>query len=460
MIARTGPDLLTNLYQGLRLVILRPDDPKAFRASLDQIAILLIFSAAVHIGLEFLATPPQQGFRPQALSSLAGRYLFFLAAGFAVVRLVSNAAQATGFIVALASVQPFVAAYTVFSAWALKSDALATPDRLRWALGALGVVWMLLIVSRLVRAFFETRAVRGLSCAAIYCLIFATTAAILPPAPLWYTQRSPAVGSAAMRINAEDTFYAQPALLDARLRNVASQRPGVTDLYFLGFASYGHQDIFMREVQDFRTLFDQRFGTRGRSINLINNPRTLQRNPIASVTNLGHVLEALAQRMDAEEDILFLYLTSHGTETRDLSVRLQPLRLNRLQPEDLRRLLDRAGIKWRIIVVQACFSGEFIDALRDEHSLVITASRRDRASFGCNDTRTHSYFGEAFFDRQLRERRSFLEAFDGAKALVTEWEREGGYPPSEPQVAIGAGIATKLKRFEAELLASRPVDRR
>ncbi len=458
MTARTGLEFSANLYQGLRLVLLQPLDRKAFRASLDQIALLLCFSAALHIGLEFLATPPQQGFRPQALSSLAGRYFFFLIAGFAVIRLLPAAAQVTGFIVALASLQPFVAAYTVSMNWALKSDALATPDRLRWALGTLGVVWMLLIVLRLVRAFFETRALRRLLLAATYCLIVAATAAALPPAPLWYTQKSPAVGTPAIRVNAEDTFYAQPALLEARLRELATQRAGVTDLYFLGFASYGHQDIFMREVQDFRDLFDQRFGTRGRSINLINNPRTLQENPIASVTNLGRVLEALAQRMDKEEDILFLYLTSHGTETRDLSVRLRPLRLNLLQPEELRRLLDRAGVKWRVIVVQACFSGEFIDALKDEHSLVITASRPDRASFGCNDTRKHSYFGEAYFDRQLREGRSFLEAFEGAKTLVTEWEREGGYLPSEPQVAIGARIATKLKRFEAELLASRPID--
>ena len=29
---------------------------------------------------------------------------------------------------------------------------------------------------------------------------------------------------------------------------------------------------------------------------------------------------------------------------------------------------------------------------------------------------------------------------------------------SEPQVAVGTGIATKLERFEAELLASRPGD--
>ena len=460
MIARTSLDFLANLYQGLRLVLLRPVDPRVFRASLDQIALLLFISAALHIGLEFLATPEEQGFRPQALSGLAGRYFFFLVAGFAIVRLLPAAAQVTGFIVALASVQPFVAAYTVFMDWGLKSDALTTPDRLRWALGALGVAWMLLIVLRLVRAFFKAHVIRGGFSAATYCLIIATTAAVLPPAPLWYTKKSSAVGAAAMRVNAEETFYAQPALLDARLRELAPQRPGTTDLYFLGFASYGHQDIFMREVRDFRSLFDQRFGTRDRSINLINNPRTLQHFPIASVTNLGRALQVLAQRMDAEEDILFLYLTSHGTETRDLSVRLRPLRLNRLQPEALRRLLDRAGIKWRVIVVQACFSGEFIDALRDEHSLVITASRPDRASFGCNDTRKHSFFGEAYFDRQLRERRSFLEAFEGAKALVTEWERDGGYLPSEPQVAIGTHIAEKLRRFEAELLANRPVDGR
>ena len=46
-----------------------------------------------------------------------------------------------------------------------------------------------------------------------------------------------------------------------------------------------------------------------------------------------------------------------------------------IAPETLRHALDEAGIQRRVVVVSACYSGGFVPALQDEHTLVITRGR-------------------------------------------------------------------------------------
>src|SRR5262249_35911351 len=72
-------------------------------------------------------------------------------------------------------------------------------------------------------------------------------------------------------------------------RALASLRPAVQaqpQLYFVGFAGYGPQAVFKREVLAVRQLFDARYGTRGRSIALVNHLTTLRELPLASTSNL------------------------------------------------------------------------------------------------------------------------------------------------------------------------------
>ena len=105
--------------------------------------------------------------------------------------------------------------------------------------------------------------------------------------------------------------------------------------------------------------------------------------------------------MDRDEDILFLFLTSHG-RPRPVLDRVLPAPLADLTPAELRKMLDDAGIRNRVIVVSSCYSGSFVEALRDDDSLVITASAKDRNSFGCSNEADFTYFGKAFFDEALR----------------------------------------------------------
>ncbi len=243
---------------------------------------------------------------------------------------------------------------------------------------------------------------------------------------------------------AESVFGRQAALMERAASKVQVGQPGKAEMYFLGFAGDGRQKVFMRETRYIAGLFDQKFDTAGRSLVLANDRDQVEQQPMASVTNLGQSLKLIAQRMNVEEDILFLYLTSHGSKTHELAVVLDGIGLLDLSAAMLARLLRESGVRWRVVVVSACYSGGFIDPLKDDTTMVITAARADRKSFGCSDTADFTYFGRAYFEQALNQTDSFTDAFRKAKALVHEWELRDKQTPSEPQIHVGSEIKQQL----------------
>jgi len=276
-------------------------------------------------------------------------------------------------------------------------------------------------------------------------------------APLWFTPliasndawwKEPAADGADPRFPSpvsEPVLAAQQRLLDEALSNLADERPHVTDLYFVGFAGDAREDVFRKDVLAAKQVMDERWGTDGRSIALINNPRTLLEAPAATVTNLRETLNEIGASIDAEQDVVMVYLASHGSRDHVLEVSFPPLELAPLTAPALKGLLDDAGIKWRIVVVSACYSGAFIDALKDDNTLIFTASASDRASFGCGNRSDSTFFGEALFQHGLAQTESLMSAFEAAQARVAEREKAGGYsPPSNPQVYVGPSMADKV----------------
>jgi Peptidase C13 family len=249
----------------------------------------------------------------------------------------------------------------------------------------------------------------------------------------------------------EDVFYEQPKVLERELAAVEPGRRGVIDIYFIGVGGFAAQDVFMKEINAVSRLFQERFGTGGKTIRLVNNRKTLASSPVASVTSLRASLMRVAEVMDKDEDLLFLFLTSHGSKTHRFSFDLWPLQLQELEPAKLRDLLDESGIRNRVIVVSACYSGGFVNPLKDENTLVISASAVDKNSFGCSNEAEWTYFGKAYFDEALRKTHSFVDAFESAKPVIAEWERKEGYIASEPQMALGETIKPKLLKLAQQL---------
>jgi hypothetical protein len=236
------------------------------------------------------------------------------------------------------------------------------------------------------------------------------------------------------------TQYHQGQLLDRVLATLLSPTVDRAQLYFVGFAGYGSQAVFKREVLAVRQLFDERFRTAGRSVALINSQSAPDDIPMASEGNLDRVLQHLGTLMNTRSDTLFLFLTSHG-DPGSLAVEMPGIGFDQLTPQRLKVMLDRSGIRNRAIVISACHSGSFIPVLANPTTLVIAAARADRSSFGCEDRRRWTYFGDAYFNHALREVTSFTEAFQRAKRLITIWEAKDKLTPSLPQIAGGEALA-------------------
>jgi hypothetical protein len=252
----------------------------------------------------------------------------------------------------------------------------------------------------------------------------------------------------------EEAFYAQPELLRRALHAIAPGMRGRTHLYFVGVAGDAGEDVFRKELEVIGKLMQERFGTAGRSIELINNPATVLNTPLASRTSLARTLSHIGRVMSRNDDVLFLYLTSHGSEDHRFALSFWPLRLQDLDPASLRQMLDEAAIRWRVIVVCACYAGGFIDPLKSETTLVVTAADAQHTSFGCGSESDFTYFGKAYFDQALRRHVSFTDAFEDARNIIQTRERGEGKTASNPQIYIGSAIQQKLRAFEKQLQAN------
>lgn len=276
----------------------------------------------------------------------------------------------------------------------------------------------------------------------------------------YYLRSTPArvsTGPHYVPMDVEATFARQVQLIDAQLDGLAPSRPGKGEVYFVGMAPFAMQDVFKREITSARDIMDERFGTRGHSVLLVNHRDTVESHPLATAINLERVLWRIAQRMDVEHDALVLYITTHGSEGT-MSVSFPGFSLNDLTPERLSGILARTGIRNKVVVLSACHAGSFLPVLAKPDTLVMAAARADRSSFGCSNERDWTYFGDALFNHALRDTHSFTGAFDRAKALVGEWETTQKLSPaSEPQTGGGEGIAAKLEGIarRLELMAAR-----
>ena len=242
----------------------------------------------------------------------------------------------------------------------------------------------------------------------------------------------------------EATLFEQADRIDAALEPVHRDDTAAAQAFFLGFAGVGDQKVFAQEIGLASRVLGERFNVGDRHLSLINDQRDLGRAPLASVTALNYALQGLAERMDTGKDVLFLSISSHGSQEPSIAVSNSGFPLTSLTAEDLEEALRESGIQWRVILISACYAGGFIDALRDPKTIVITAAAKDRTSFGCSNDSDLTYFGEAFYRDALPGSKSLRDAFEAAKKAITEREHREHETPSNPQAYFGAEIEAKL----------------
>ena len=244
----------------------------------------------------------------------------------------------------------------------------------------------------------------------------------------------------------------QPLLIDAAVARMAESSAPGAQVYFLGFAGFGDERVFAEEIELAAQRVGERYNTSARSLRLVNDRRDYEKHPFATVASLRYALDALGEVMD-EDDVLFLALSSHGSEDASIAISNPGMRSDDLDATVLAEALEHAGIRWRVIVISACYSGGFIDTLADNHTIVLSAAARDRPSFGCSDDRHLTYFGEGFYRDALPTAPSLREAFEVTRLEIAKREKQEGRRHSQPQSYFGPLMESKLGEMEEELFA-------
>ncbi len=243
---------------------------------------------------------------------------------------------------------------------------------------------------------------------------------------------------------AEETWYRseweQASVVSNSLDKIAPTDPSKPTVFSISVGGMS-QGVFDRESRSAAAIMDKLFQIGPHAIRLVNDENSIN-TPVATLQTLARSIDTIGARMNSERDALVLFITSHGGTT-GVSLSGPHAHQSTIRPLDLRFALDRAGIKNRIIIVSACHSGVFVPLFSDERSAVFTASSAENVSFGCNDTNDWTYFGSAFFQHGLLEKRNLIGAFVRARELVWDWETKS-QTHSNPQAHVGSAIAAQF----------------
>lgn len=152
------------------------------------------------------------------------------------------------------------------------------------------------------------------------------------------------------------------------------------------------------------------------------------------------VMDGLRQTAARADKGCLLYFTSHGAPD-GMVFGDGP----RWTPDVMTNLVRGiCGTRPTIVIVSACYSGQFVNALQAPNRMILTAARRDRTSFGCGADERYPWFDGCILET-LPTATDFLALAAGARACVTRKETEAKVDaPSEPQLFVGAEMQMRL----------------
>ena len=432
-----------NLLAGLRLAFFLPVNRLAFRIDLVQLLLLFVASAGLDIATEWIRLQPDARFSYLG----AGGEIFIMS-----VLLLSAALQAILFrqrALALAIPVMVLAAYPAIPLIHLVVEFVRAFDVREgsWVTDSLEIaveVWSVAVLVRVVAVALSPsrphRIVRTLAGGLMLVAPIALAPLLMPTEAWWHSPSSPADGRYPSPAS-EPVLAAQQTLLDDALSNLEDESPGKTDLYFVGFVGDGHDDVYRQDMLAAQRAMEERFDVADRTVSLVSSPATLLDTPMASVTNLRETLKEVAAAINPEEDVVMIYLAGPSTRDGRLDVALPPLELLPLSPTVLRTVLDESGIIWRIVIVSSCHSTAFVDALKNETTLVLAAAGDDKTG-GCAIVNGATRLGTAFFGDALPHSESLQQAFE---STLAEPQRGGA---AGAQLFVGSEIEQKLKELD------------
>jgi hypothetical protein len=250
-------------------------------------------------------------------------------------------------------------------------------------------------------------------------------------------------------ISAEQQRAEEQRLAEA-LAALQPQRSGIVDAYVVS-VSLDSDPVFNREAREAGRVLARRFDAAGRTIVLAADEGSDRGQAVGSPQNLAQALTRASQLMDLKEDVLVLYTTSHGSPGAGINYRDLARGSSVISPVQLAQLLAERKFENRLIILQACFAGQFVPLLAAPRTVVATAASAMRSSFGCIASNDWTFFGHALINQAMRQPDTFVRQFRRAFVTIYGWEKKIGADPSNPQISVGKDTAAWLAALDARV---------
>jgi hypothetical protein len=164
------------------------------------------------------------------------------------------------------------------------------------------------------------------------------------------------------------------------------------------------------------------------------NPDAVGAEPSGEV----RIVRGIADLRVAPGDRCLVFITSHGSPDKGVFLSFAD---EDLSPASLAKALNgNCAAVPTVAIVSSCYSGAFAGApMTSPNRIVLTASRADRPSFGCQSDRTYTVFDSCLL-KTLPQVSDWRAAFRDTVDCVRREERAVREVPSLPQAWFGAAL--------------------
>ncbi len=442
-----------NLIAGSRIALFMRQDENALDISWHSLVFIVLFTLATQVVIDYAIAGDAEFERYEWYDFHLKFFGFVLFASYIAAAICQSANQTLKLLIIFYNCLylPLVALFYI-----AQIDPNYFYEVLNEKYESLFLTWSFLITFRLLSTLFNPQINRHLIATCMLCFVMYQSQQEIYLSHVYYNyQTEDNEGeerslTAYQSLSAEEFFAKQDGLMAFSLGQLEPSERGTVDVYAITFGSYAPQGVFMREAQFVQETLDKRIQTKGRSLSMINHADTALYVPSANGTNLEKALKYISSISQPDEDIILLYFTSHGSKDIGLSVYIGGrFSLLNLDGDRLSTILDLSGLKNRVLIISACYSGSMMPPLENENTMIITAAANNKQSYGCSDTADLTYFARAYFKEAITETTDLESAYHIAKKAVEKREKDENLKEhSNPQIFVGENIRQTLSRYE------------
>ena len=210
-------------------------------------------------------------------------------------------------------------------------------------------------------------------------------------------------------------------------------------------------DDSIRNFDNSRDALGELFAAKGLAAenqHHLNSQFSLEAKPPADQATLQALALSFTQlNIRPEQDACLFYVSSHGKQGD--GVYMKRVHDGQLTPAQLNTALNwTCGTAPTVVMVSACYSGQFIQPLHADNRIIMTAASAQRPSFGCSEAQEYTFWDGCVIDNFERSS-TWENLYTNVKQCIAQKEQQLGYHASQPQAYFGKNMRGLALDFSA-----------